>query len=79
MNKRDESHADIDLRGGQSLRGRGPPGRLHVLHIGKSLGTQELFGDVLGGDADAGNQYQPELRRLGPRLGGGDRFVLRSE
>jgi hypothetical protein len=60
-----EVQADMGLVGGEGLCDPGPRHGLDVVHLGEPLAPKELFGDVLGGDTDAGDLDQPDLRRLG--------------
>src|SRR5919108_329205 len=64
-----EVQDDIDLASEQGLREQ-LAFRLNVMHLGESLALQELFGDIIRGNADGGGLYPPNRGRLGWRLCG---------
>jgi hypothetical protein len=65
-----EGQGDVSLTGGHSLHGAGPCRGLDVVDLGEPFAPQELFSHVLGGDTEAGDLDQSDLRCLRRRLRG---------
>jgi hypothetical protein len=62
--RRREDHAEIDLAMRDPLRIRNAATGLHVVDIGEAFGTQQLLGDILRGNADAGTPTDADRSRL---------------
>ena len=56
-----------------------PACRWYILDVREAFGVQQFVGDILGGDADAGDLDEPDAFCLRWRLGGHRRWAQSEE
>ena len=76
--RRDEVHREVRRPGAHGLRRLDPRRRWYVLDVREAFGVQQVVGDILGCDADAGDLDEPDTSRLRRWLGG-NRLWAQSE